>query len=889
MAPAAVAQGLLTFAFTDIVGSTQLWERVPEAARQAVARHYEIVRDAVSSNHGTIFKTVGDACCCVFDAPVDAVNASIAIQRGLESERWPKDAGSLRVRIGIHSGPAIVEAGDYFGPTLNRVARLTSAAHGGQILVSAATAQAVRESAEHEFVVTDLGAHRLRDLGEPQHIFQIGAAGLPQEFPPPASLDAHPNNLPSQLSTFIGRREEFDRLREMLSTSRLVTISGSGGVGKTRLALQAAAETIAAYADGSWIVRFEDISDPSLVAHAIASTLGVSAVAGEPLQQTLGRQLRERRTLLILDNAEHVLAATADIARRLLSDCPALTILITSREPVHIAGEQVLRIGRMVSDDAARLFVSRANLSRDDAYVRHICDELDGLPLAIELAAGRIGTLTTSQLDARLQDMLPVLASKDRSQESRHRTLQATIEWSYRLLNPKEQRFFAWLSVFAGGFTLEACEAVAWAGEEDDPAYELLDALVDKSFVSAEPAGDSMRYRLLEVLHRFAATKLRESSDEGTARALHFDYFKALAERWGSWQSSEEEQAYISSFAHEIPNVRAALEWGVEREDPVPAFELLLKVALYWQQHCSIAEARAWLTRACSKAGGHPTVLHAKLLRRAATFATIEDDYAAARTLTEEALAMFRELGDLPGTAEALHNLAVIEQRSGSEDEAYRLYREALSIFERTGHEIGTITALYNLAQTCKRRGDSEAAKDYLERGMSLCTSVEHADRLATFWMLRAELAMQERAFDQARAALEQAIEMKRALDDRHDQVEVLCNFAVLQMRLGESESASRYARDALALARELDVPSLIIASFEVNAAVLLNTGHAETAKRVYAAAKALRSERGYVYGILDEIARDLARLSNLLPIEKVTRADVERVMDELAGDYSLK
>lgn len=884
MATAAVAQGLLTFAFTDLVGSTRLWERVPEAARQALARHYEIIQGAVASNHGTIFKTVGDACCCVFHSPIDAVSAAIAIQHALESEPWPQSTGPLRVRIGIHSGQAIVEAGDYFGPTLNRVARLMSAAHGGQILVSADTAQAVRESAQGQFAIADLGAHRLRDLGEPQHIYQISAAGLPQTFPPPASLDAHPNNLPSQLSTFIGRRDELDRLRALLSTNRLVTICGLGGVGKTRLALQAAAESIATYADGSWIVRLDDISDPSLVVHAVASTLHVNAIAGEPLQQTLGRQLHERHMLLILDNAEHVLAASAELARSLLSECPGLTMLITSREPVHIAGEQVLRIGRMVSDDAASLFINRANLSSDDAYVRHICDELDGLPLAIEIAAGRIGTLTTKQLDARLHGMLPVLVSKDTSQESRHRTLQATIEWSYRLLNPKEQRFFAWLSVFEGGFTLEACEAVAWAGEEDDPAYELLDALVDKSFVSAEPAGDSMRYRLLEALHRFAAAKLGESRDAGTAHELHFGYFKALADRWGSWQSSAEEQAYLIAFAHEIANVRAALEWGMERDDPAPAFELLLKAALYWQQHCSIAEARTWLQRACSKAGPIPTLLQAKLLRRAATFATIEDDYAAARTLTEKALAMFRELDDLPGTAEALHNLAVIEQRSGSEEQAYRLYREALSIFEQTGHEIGTITALYNLAQTSKRRGDCEAAKRYLDRGMSLCTPVEHADRLATFWMLRAELAMQEGAFDEAAAALEQALTMKRALDDRHDQVEVLCNLAVLQIRRGDWTSARAFAREGTTLARSLDVPSLLIACLEVFAVIVLNTDSLARASRIFAIAKALRGERGYVYGILDELAPDLAPLADVRAAAHVTREDVQRVIDELTG-----
>lgn len=888
MAPAAVAQGLLTFAFTDIVGSTRLWERVPDAARQALARHYELVQAAVTAHHGTVFKTVGDACCCVFDDAMDAVRAAVTMQREMQREAWPEVVGELQIRIGIHTGQAIVEQGDYFGPTLNRVARLLSAAHGGQILLTGATAGIVGAGLAGECALLDLGAHRLKDLTEPQHIYQVAAAGLRADFPAPASLDARPNNLPSQLSTFVGRRDELERLRELLAHNRLVTICGLGGIGKTRLAMQIAADTIGRYADGSWIVRLADVGDPSLVPQAIASALHVPGVPGERPEETLSRHLRAQSMFLVLDNAEHVIAASADVVHLLLSTCPNLEILVTSREPLHVTGERVLRIGPMAGEDAASLFVSRANLPSSDGYVRHICEELDGVPLAIEIAAGRVGALTTRQLDARLNTMLPALVSKDPSQEARHRTLQATIEWSYRLLNPKEQRFFAQLAVFEGGFALEACEAVAWAGEEDDPAYSLLDALVDKSFVTAEPEGESMRYRLLEVLHGFAAAKLEQSAEADAARERHFGYFKSFAQRWGTWESAQAERAYLTAIAAEIPNMRAALEWGIARPDPAPAFEMLLKVAHYWQQHCNVAEARSWLTRACAAAEGTRTVLHAKLLRRAATFATIEDDYTAARELTARALAMFRELDDLPGTAEALHNLAVIEQRSGSEEEAYRLYAEALRMFEQTGHEIGIITALYNLAQTSMHRGDAGAAKAYLERGMSLCASAEHTDRLATFWTLRAELAMRERSFEEAAAALNRALEMKRALDDRHDQVEVLCNLSVLELRRGERAAAAPYAREALQLARELDVPSLIIGCFEVFAVLLQKADRAEPAREIIALAKALRGQRGYVYEIMGELAPDLAAFAAVTPAADAGAERVERAIDALARDYSL-
>lgn len=884
MALAAIAQGLLTFAFTDIVGSTQLWERVPQAARQALARHYEIVQEAVAANHGTIFKTVGDACCCVFDSPLDAVQAAIAIQRALHGERWEAQIGELAVRIGIHTGSAIAQDGDYFGPTLNRVARLMSAAHGGQIVLSAATAELVRDGVSGEVALIDLGAHRLKDLAEPQRIYQVTCAGLPAMFPPPASLDAHPNNLPSQLSTFIGRQREIEQLNELLSRNRLVTVCGLGGIGKTRLAMQVAADAIARYKDGAWIVRLEDISDPALVAQAVASTLHVPGIPGQDLTQTLCDHLRARNALLLLDNAEHVLLEAASIVRRLLTCAGDLTILVTSREPLHVAGEHVLRIGRMVQDEAASLFVDRANLCATDTYVGHICDQLDGLPLAIEIAAGRVGTLTTKQLDDRLHAMLPILVSKDSSGEARHRTLRAAIEWSYRLLNPKEQRFFALLAVFEGGFTLEVCEAVAWAGEEDDPAYMLLDALVDKSFVAAEPVGDSMRYRLLEVLHGFAAAKLEQSDEAELARKLHFDYFMALADRWGSWRSAQDELAYLRDFAREIPNLRAALDWGIRREDPVPAFRLLLQVARYWQQHCNIAEARSWFERACETAGAQPE-LHAKMLRRAATFATIEDDYTAARALTQSALDLFRQLNDRAGVAEAVHNLAVIEDRSGSPEQAYRLYVQALQGFEETGHEVGIITALFNLALSCKMRGDCKTARSYLERGMSLCTSAEHADRLATFLKLRGDIAINEGSLDEAADALQQSLTMKRDLQNRLDEVEVMCSIAALDVLRGDWDAAKSCARESLRLASELDVPSLLIGCFELFAVIFAKHGQAQRAQELLALSKGMRRRHAYVFGIMDELRAELAAMPDVPPAQDVSAERVRHAIDAVLSD----
>ncbi len=887
MSAASVVQGSSTFVFTDIVGSTRLWERAPEAAKQALARHNKIMESIVSGHRGTIFKTVGDACCCIFADAGDAVRGAVAMQIALAAERWPDDTGELRIRVAIHTGDAIADKGDYFGPTLNRVARLMSAAHGGQIVVSAATARLLSETLANEWSLIDLGSHRFRDLTEPQHVFQLTAPGLEGQFPALASLDSRPNNLPSQLSTFIGRESELSQLQDALAKNRLVSLCGPGGIGKTRLAIHAAANELGRYADGAWIVRLADVTDPDLIPQTVASTLRITGVPGQEFTQTLIEQLNAKQMFLLLDNAEHVHTETARLVHALLISCPRLTILVTSRESLHVSGESVLRIGALNPQDAQVLFQSRAGLAQTDGFIEHICEELNGLPLAIELVAGRIGTLTTRQLDARLNTILPVLSSKDSSQEARHRTLQATIEWSYRLLNPKEQRFFALLCAFEGGFSLEACEAVAWAGEEDDPAYALLDALVDKSFVAAEPAGDTMRYRLLESLHGFGRARLDELDSASMARDLHFDYFKMLADQWGEWPTEQEEERYLQALALEIPNLRTALDWGLQRPDPRPAFELLLKIALYWQQHCNIAEARTWLERACAGAGESADMLHAKMLRRASTFATIADDYQNARAFAVQALEIFTRLQDRPGTAEALHNLAVIEQRSGSEQEAHKLYRQALEMFEETHHEIGTITALYNLALTAERRGDTAAAKEYLERGMSLCVGPAHSDRLATFWSLRAEIAIDEGDYDAAAPALERALEMKRALGDRHDEVEVLCHLSALQIRRTHWRTASNYAHDALVLARELGVPSLLICCFEVYAVLLDRTSHSEEARELIALSKAIRGDRGYTHNILSELALDLAVFADVPVAKEASREAIERACARLAADQS--
>lgn len=867
---------MLTFAFTDIAGSTRLWERAPDAMRESLARHDALIRTIALDHHGTVFKTVGDASYCVFDNPSDAVLAAVEIQRRLATETWPESIGTLRVRIGIHTGDATSSDGDYFGPTLNRVARVTAAGHGGQILVSATTVGLIGDRLGDSLNVVDLGAHRLKDLLRPESIFQITGAGLARDFAPLKTLDAKPNNLPSQLSSFVGRELELRDLNTALLTQRLTTIAGPAGIGKTRLGLQAAADSIGRFHDGSWIVRLED-TGADFAAQAIAGALHVPDVAGQPIEDSLLDALRDKTLFLFLDNTERIVAALAQLVHRILNTCPSVVILVTSREPLHITGEYVVRIGPMDAASATRLFTARAVQSShaatrhdDEKIIERICARLDGSPLAIELAAARVSTFGAAELERRLQSDLKLLVAKDPSGSERHRTITSAIDWSYRLLSLDEQRFLASLSLFEGGFALDAAEAIASeAGEVD--ALMLLDALVDKSLVTAEPANEAMRYRLLELIRDYARQRLDESHETDPIARRHFDHFKRFADRWGQWTDESEEHRYVTQLEREVPNMRAALAWGLARDDRKPAFALLQKFAGYWQLRCIIREARDWFERALNVSGSADERTVAALLRRAATFATIDDDYRVARDLTQRSLEQYERAGDQSGVSEALHNLAVIEDRCGNSDIAQALYTRAYDGFVATSHHAGMITALYNLGQGAMKRAEISEAEQFFERGLALCDTAADADKRASLLMASGDVALCQRRIDEADRIFTEALQLKRELGSDFDEAEALRGLALIHMRREDWAGALRYAREGLEIANRLQIASLTLGFFEALAVIRWNTGGVHEAEELVALADMLRDHTQYSYDILREIQPELDALRAAIGSETLT------------------
>jgi predicted ATPase/class 3 adenylate cyclase len=543
--------GTVTFLFTDLEESTRLWEEHPDAMRRALVRHDGLVREAIAAHGGVVVKGTGDGVHAAFATAHDAVLSAVAGQRALASEPW-EEAAPLRVRMGVHSGEAELRDGDYFGTALNRAARLMGVAHGGQVVCSQATADLARDSLADGVTLVDLGEHRLRDLARPERVFQITGPGLEAEFPALASLAASLGNRSPPASSFVGRERELVEVRDALTDSRLVTLVGVGGVGKTRLAIEATAVLVGEYPDGVWVCELAGADDELSMHQLVAATLGIVSRPGLDLRGSVVEFLGPKNLLLLLDNCEHLVDAAAQLAHRVVAKCPGVRILATSREALALDGERVVRVGSLSlpereaasvgSSDAVQLFVDRAADARpgftlDDTEVEvvvELCRRLDGMPLALELAAARVGSMTPAEIAGHLDERFRLLAGRRRATVERHQTLRATLDWSYSLLDDIERTVFDRLGVFAGSFTAEAAVAVAGEGLESWDVLDALARLTEKSMLLADPTGDGMtRHRLLETMRHYARERLVAGGDVDASWARHAEYYAQLSRTIG--------------------------------------------------------------------------------------------------------------------------------------------------------------------------------------------------------------------------------------------------------------------------------------------------------------------------------------------------------------------
>jgi predicted ATPase/class 3 adenylate cyclase len=816
--------GSYTFLFTDIEGSTRLWERDPEAMKTALAAHDALMRQAIGPHGGRVFKTMGDAFYAVFTSAREAIAAALQAQRSLITHPWA-GIGPIRVRMALHSGPAELRDGDYFGPTLNRVARILAVGHGGQTLVSQAVYALVADSLPPEAELQDLGAHRLRDLHRPEHIFGLLATGLPAEFPTLRSLDALPNNLPRQLTSFIGREQEIAEIKQRLEQTTLLTIVGAGGAGKTRLALQVAADLLEEFADGVWLVELAPVSDAAQVPQAVASALGVRTEPGRPVADTVTEYLQPKQAMLILDNCEHVVAACAGITERLLRACPRLRFLCTSREALGVAGEVAWRIPslslpdphhlpateRLSEYEAIRLFVERAAAvspgfaltSEHAAAVASICQRLDGIPLAIELAAARVKVLSVSQVSARLDDRFRLLTGGSRTALPRQQTLRAAMDWSYDLLSEDERAVLRRLSVFAGGWTLEAVEAIcAGQGVEEGEVLDVQSALVDKSLVVVEDLGSQARYRLLETVRQYARDKLLEAGEAAVWRSRHRDWHLELAEQAEPYLQGPEQTVWLDRLGAEHENLHVALEWSAGSGENDKLVRLALALWWYWLIRGHLTEGNHWAQEAVERTSGR-TAIRSRVLAAATVLAYEEGDYTQALRCGAEGHPVARELNDTLSAAMTLVVLSLIAMARGERDRAASLAEEARALLPDLHNLWGQAIVGLLLAERARVSGNWTESLAGFQRSLEQFRQVGDLWGVALAHRGLGFIARGEGDYERAAALHEEGLVHARRLGDKTGTAYALLSLAVGDMRQGHYGAAEARMREALGLIRD--------------------------------------------------------------------------------------
>lgn len=734
-------RGTVTFLFTDIEASTRLWQEHPDSMPAAYARHDALLREACASHRGVIYKTIGDAFQVAFPTAPSAVAAAVTAQRVLGAEPWPT-AEPLRVRMALHSCVAEPDlAGDYRTPGLNRLGRLLAAGHGGQVLLSQAAMELARGTLPTGVSPWDLGAHRLKDLLEPERIYHLLVPELVGDFPPLRTLDARPHNLPLQPTPLVGREREVAAVVEQLrqDSTRLVTLTGPGGTGKTRLALQAAAELVESFRDGVWFVPLAPLADPALVPAAIAGAVGVREEGAQPLANTLSAFLRDKQVLLILDNYEQLLPAAAMMVGELVGTAPELTVLVTSRVPLRLRAEREIPVpplelprrkppptsAQMGQYEAVRLFIARAQAVRADFMVTNesapavaeICHRLDGLPLAIELAAARIRLLPPAAMLRRLEQRLSLLTGGAHDLPARQQTLRATIGWSYDLLGPEEQALFRRLAVFAGGWTFAAAEAVAGSARSGELAldvFEGLERLAEHSLLrQEEDVEGEPRFGMLETIREYGLDQLETSGEAQEARQRHASFFLAFVEEAEPELSGPTRTVRLAALEAEHDNLRSALAWGVAQA-PELSLHLAERLDLYWEGRGYLSEGRRWLERALAVAPAEATHVRAKALLNLGRFARTQGDPKAVSRL-EEALAIARTLGNMEVVSRSLAGLGNVAADAGDYARASILYEEQLTLDRERGDQTGVTLGIANLGVLAAQQGDLVRASAMLE------------------------------------------------------------------------------------------------------------------------------------------------------------------------------
>jgi predicted ATPase/class 3 adenylate cyclase len=853
--------GTVTFLFTDIEGSTSLWQEKPVAMAIAHARHDAIMREAIETNHGYTFLIVGDSFCAAFHNAIDGLRAVLSAQRGLhQSFGIPQDSVdlTLRVRMGLHTGTAeVLQDGKYEGyTTIASTQRVMSAAYGRQVLLTQATYDLLQNVLPSDVTLQDLGEHRLKDLRAPLRLYQVNTPDLPQSFPAIKSLDAQPNNLPIQLTSFVGREKEMVEIKTLLASARLVTITGSGGTGKTRLSIEVGAQELAHFANGVWLVELAPLSDPSQIIPALAQAFGLQELPFNPLANLVTDYLRDKKLLLILDNCEHLIAACARLADDLLHQCVGLKILASSREALGIAGEIAYRTPSLADTESTRLFVERAHAANTEfaltdinaSSVAQICHRLDGIPLAIELAAARTKLLAPEQIAARLDDLFRLLVGGSRTALPRQQTLRALIDWSYDLLSEEEKQVLNNASVFIGGWTLDALGAVS----EDPNAIEHLEGLINKSLVATEARGSAMRYFMLETVRQYAREKLFEAKQSSAARDRHFVYFEELSEKMWNGFRLPDLFDWRDRVDDELENLRAALEWALENHVE-NAVHLAGNFCVITGWMSNQTEGLALVRQAIEQTKSFPPL---------DGNAHIQRQRFIARALYAESLVAMGQ-GNLPLVIEALQDAITISRSTGDKlilGFSLEMYftaskfsnapggaeaaLEGLSIFtDEVDDKFGLGMAYANMASVAASKGDLSEKKIYSEKARELIGEIPVSFQTGLIFMGMGMEESRQGNFGPAKTLFEDGLNIFKRLRNKNFQMVMTSELGHIARHTGDLNQAKRMYRETIRGWQDLGHRPAIANQLECFAFIAISETEPQRALRLLGAAEALREK----------------------------------------------
>ena len=877
--------GTVTFLFTDIEGSTKLSQEFPNETPALFARHNEILNQTIQNNNGFVFQIVGDAFCAAFHSARDALDAALDAQRALLNENW--SPAPLKVRMGIHTGPAQLRErdareGSYSGyATLALTQRIMSAGHGGQILLSQSAHDLVQAALPNKAQLRDMGERRLKNILQPERIFQLIVPDLPSEFAPLKTLESFNHNLPAQLTSFIGRQKELDEITKLVASHRIVTLTGSGGAGKTRLSLQVGGESLGQFTNGVWYVELAPVTNSELVPQTLLSIFNLREDAHRKPLAVLTNYLRSKSLLLILDNCEHLIEVCAQISETLLHACPNIKILASSREALGIAGEVPYHVPSLATPDrhhlpplenlleveSIRLFVERAKtvkadfeLTKDNAsFVAQTCSRLDGIPLAIELAATRVRVLTPEQIAGRLDDRFHLLTGGSRTALPRQQTLRAMIDWSYSLLTEQEKTLFRRLAVFVGGWTLEAAESVCADVEPDGilphDILDLLTRLVDKSLVTTEEVIGETRYHRLETIRQYSHEKFIKTNEVESIRNWHLNFFVRFAERVDENLQRRGQVFWQNLMAEEQDNLRAAMEWGLSK-NPYNALRIAGASNLFWTAGGYSAEGFRWTQKALEQAGDSQPqnglsdeqrlVARAKALRGLTRLYLSLGDNVNAKRVAEESVALYRRSSDRRGLAFALAILAYPLEFLGERIQAEAVLQDSASIARAEGYIYVLCRSLNILARvTIQLHHDLESSKRYVEEAHRLARENGLRYQEGQSLEILGFIATDTRDYAEARLYFMDSARVYEEVGASFNVILEKSNLAHLERQTGNYTNALELYRETILSFRDIGQTGAVSHQLECFGFIAIALNQNAQAIHLLAAAHALREQAG--------------------------------------------